>query len=50
MYVLLGMQRAALKQAEKIENRSESSPGTLLCAVSLLKAFVNRSHGSSTVT
>lgn len=50
MYLLLGMQRAALKQAEKTENRSESNTGTLLCAVSLLKAFVNGSHGSSTAS
>lgn len=50
MYVLPGTQRAALKQAEKTDNRSESSPGALLCVVSLLKASVNGSHGSSTVS
>lgn len=54
MYMLPGMQRAALKQAEKTENRNESHPGThrcvqLVCLTLLLTGPVAQQQSHSPV-
>lgn len=52
--MLPGMQRAALKQAEKTENRNESHPGThrcvqLVCLTLLLTGPVAQQQSHSPV-